>query len=206
MRKLLLSMMVVVCGASYADGMQALNSFLQDKNSTISADFSQTVYGKKINKVTLGKMEISRPNKFRWEYPKDGQLIVGNGNKIFIYDEQLQQVTVKKLQGSLGKTPAALLAGGSDLKAVYNVHAESAMSGMEWVSLTPKQVNDNNGFKSVQIGFNKTNQNIAQMNFVDSFENKSSIVFSNVKTGIKIPNSEFEFTPPKGVDVLQSDN
>ena len=206
MRKLLVGLLISASGFCFADGVKALDSFLQNKNSTISANFTQTVFGVKKNKVSVGVMEISRPNKFRWEYTEDGQLIVSDSKTISIYDKPLQQVTQRKLGSSLGKSPAALLAGGSDIKMAYNVQNLPESGGVEWVSLTPKNAADNNGFKAVQMGFNAKDQTLAQMKFTDSFDNKSSISFTNVKTGVTIPESDFKFTPGPGVDVIKADN
>ncbi len=202
MRKLWILLLI---GFSYADGMKALDIFLQNKNSTISANFTQTVYGRKKNKVSTGSMEISRPNKFKWQYNEEDQLIVSDGKVIYIYDKPLAQVTLKKLDASLGKTPALLLAGGSDIKKYYNISESKSNDGLEWVILVPKNSDENNGFKSVLMGFNKTNQNLTQMQFVDSFDNKSLISFTNVQLGVKFPDNEFKFVAPKGTDIVNSD-
>lgn len=201
---------MLVVTYSYADGMKAIENFLQNKNSVISADFSQTVYGNKKNQVTLGRMEISRPNKFRWQYVNqggsDGQLIMSDSKIIYIYDKDLEQVTEKKLTKSLDRSPALLLAGGSNVKQYYHVSNLAATDGIDWVELKPKKVDDNNGFKKVAIGFNQTTGALAQMKFTDSFDNKSSIVFTNVKTGVNFPSDEFKFVVPKDVDVIKDNN
>lgn len=184
----------------YADGIQDLDGFLRNQMS--SANFSQTVFGAKKNRTSTGVLEISRPNKFRWEYVEDGQLIVSDGKKIYIYDKQLQQVTEKTLDASLGKSPALLLAGGSNIKHDYTVSNLPESGGLQWVNLVPKKAEDNNGFKLVQIGFKQNT--LAQMKFVDSFDNKSTITFTNVKTGITLPASDFVFTPSPGVDVIKA--
>lgn len=196
---------------AHADGVKAINNFLQNKNSTISADFVQTVFGVRKDMVSSGKMEISRPNKFRWQYANQngvsGQLILSNGKLIYVYDKDLAQVTEKKLTNSIDRSPALLLAGGSNLYEVYNVTAiPASRDGLDWVSLIPKKADDNNGFKEVKIAFKSQTGELAQMKFVDSFDNKSSIVFANVKTGIKFPLMEFQFTTPRGVDVIKADN
>lgn len=203
-KKIMVISICILSGFANADGIKALDNFLQ--NTSIAADFTQTVYGNKKDRISQGTMQIERPNKFRWEYVKDGQLIVSDSKNMYIYDKPLQQVTAKKLNNSLGKSPALLLAGGNDIKKYYTITASPDSQGLEWVSLTPKNVNDNNGFKSVTMGFNKTTQTLSQMKFTDSFDNKSAISFTNVKTGVKVPASTFTFTPPKGVDVIQSDN
>lgn len=203
-KKIILVNLCVLSGIVYADAMKSMDSFL--KNKQIGSDFTQTVYGNKKNRVSVGTMQIERPNKFRWEYVKDGQLIISDSKSIYIYDKPLKQVTVKKLNSSLGKSPALLLAGGTDVKKNYTITIGAESAGLEWVNLTPKDIKDNNGFKSVAMGFAKNTGLLGQMKFTDSFDNKSTIDFTNVKVGVKTPASMFTFTVPKGVDVIKSDN
>ncbi len=201
MKKLLIMIMLATSINVFADGITALNSFL--KNQMTSANFSQTVFGNKKNRVSTGVMEISRPNKFRWEYIEDGQLIVSDGKTIYIYDKPLAQVTEKKLDNSIGKSPALLLSGGSNIKNDYIVsNIKESDDGVSWVNLVAKKVSDNNGFKLVQIGFRR--DTLAEMKFVDSFNNKSMITFTNVKYMVQIPASDFIFTPKPGVDVIKA--
>ncbi|RTL03146.1 MAG: outer membrane lipoprotein carrier protein LolA [Proteobacteria bacterium] len=202
MRKLIL--MIVSCGVlslAHADD-NALNNFLANAK-TIKADFTQTVVTGKKSRVTTGTMEIQRPNKFRWEYIKDQQLIVSDSKNIYIYDKPLQQVTVKSLGQSIDKSPAALLAGANNIKSLYNISDyKSGGDNLQWVKVEPKSSADNNGFQTVLMGFGSDGK-IAAMQFVDTFGNKTSLKFSNVQTAVTIPASDFQFTPPKGVDVLQ---
>lgn len=202
MRKLIL--MIVSCGVlslAHADD-NALNNFLANAK-TIKADFTQTVVTGKKSRVTTGTMEIQRPNKFRWEYIKDQQLIVSDSKNIYIYDKPLQQVTVKSLGQSIDKSPAALLAGANNIKSLYNISDyKSGGDNLQWVKVEPKSSADNNGFQTVLMGFDSDGK-IAAMQFVDTFGNKTSLKFSNVQTAVTIPASDFQFTPPKGVDVLQ---
>jgi outer membrane lipoprotein carrier protein len=202
----LISAVCIMTSISYADGVKDLDIFLQQKNNAISADFAQTIYGKKKNKTSSGNMHISRPNKFRWQYVGDEQLMISDGKHMYIYDKPLQQVTQKKLDGTLGKSPALLLAGGNDVKKNYTVKALPDSDGLEWVELLPKNVQDNNGFKKVEMAFKKSDQTLSAMKFTDSFDNKSRIDFTNVKYGVSFSANEFKFTPPAGVDVLKADN
>jgi outer membrane lipoprotein carrier protein len=204
LKKIILIGTCVLVGTANADAIKSLDSFLQNKQ--ISGDFTQTVYGNKKNRVSVGTMQILRPNKFRWEYVEDGQLIISDSKNIYVYDKPLKQVTVKKLGSSLGKSPALLLAGGVDVRKNYTVASGTQSADLEWVNLIPKSASDNNGFKSVAMGFAKNTKLLSQMQFTDSFDNKSQITFTNVKVGIKIPESNFTFTPPAGVDVVKSDN
>lgn len=201
--KKLLCVLVVMSGVVSATPSQDLENYLSSA-TTIQADFSQNVISGKTKRVTQGTMEISRPNKFRWSYTKDQQLIVSDSKKIYIYDQPLQQVTVKALGTSIDKSPAALLAGANNISKMYDVKKSASTSdnSIEWFTITPKVANDNNGFQTVQMGFNKQHQ-ISQMKFVDTFGNQTNLTFTNVKTGINLPASDFDFKIPSGVDVLE---
>lgn len=199
MKKLLIIICVSV-GFAYADS-QTLDQFLANAK-TIKATFTQTIQTGKKNRVTNGIMEISRPNKFRWEYIKDQQLIVSDAKNIYIYDKPLQQVTVKQLGQAIDKSPAALLAGANNIKSAYKVSDVVSNDGLKWLKIEPKQQNDNNGFQTVMMGFDDKNK-ISAMKFTDNFGNKTDLKFSDVQTGIDIPASDFVFKAPAGTDVLQ---
>ena len=94
----------------------------------------------KTQQSATGKLVFSRPGKFRWEYQKPyEQLIVGDGNKLWVYDKELAQVTVKKLEGALGSSPAALLAGSNDIGEYYNLNAKGVSRGLDWLEAYPKE-------------------------------------------------------------------
>ena len=201
MKKIIIIAAVYLSNLAYADS-EVLTNFLANAK-TIKANFSQTIVTGKKSRTTVGTMEISRPNKFRWEYTQDQQLIVSDSKQIYLYDKPLQQVTVRQLGSSIDKSPAAVLAGANDLQSGYKVSDSTlTTAGLSWVKIEPKTKNDNNGFQVVLMGFNKQGK-LSQMQFTDSFGNKTSISFSNLQTGIVIPASEYVFKPPVGVDVLQ---
>lgn len=202
MKKLLLSLIIGFSSLSYADGIKALQSFLQNK--TIKADFTQQVQSGKKTTTSTGIMEISRPNQFKWDYKEDGQLIVSDGKSIYIYDEPLMQVTKKKLGGALGRSPALLLSGSTDINKFYNLRAVSGKDNLQWVELKPKKADDNNGFEVVSIGFDQAGR-LAKMTFVDSFGNTSNINFTNLQTKVNFLANEFKFNAPKGVDVIDQE-
>ncbi len=189
----------------FADGVTSLQKFMQ-ANKTLSASFTQTIFGRKRNQVSTGSMEISRPNKFRWTYDNQGnntgQLIISNGTTVYIVDNELQQVTQKKLGQTLGKSPATLLAGGADINKDYDVKNKPTVNSIEWVSLKPKNTNDNNGFQMVDMGFNSVSHQLVQMNFTDNFGGKSEIKFSKVKDGVTFKAHEFDYVVPKGYDTI----
>lgn len=200
MKKLMvvLSLSWMTC---FAD-QTALNNFLNNAK-TMKADFSQTVISGKKSRTTVGTMEISRPNKFRWEYTQDKQLIVSDAKKIYIYDQPLQQVTVQALGASIDKSPAAVLAGANNIKNIYKVsEVNTHEDGLNWVKIEPKAANDNNGFQVVLMGFDKS-QNLSAMKFIDNFGNQTSLKFSNLVTGVQIPDGDFKFKAPAGVDVVE---
>lgn len=206
-KKLIIILLAIINSYSYADGISALNQFLKNETHTITANFVQTVYGAKKNTFSSGTMEILRPNKFRWQYAVQngvsGQLILSDGKLIYVYDKDLAQVTVKKLTNSLDRSPALLLANGANLNKTYNVKTIVSNDNLDWVTMEPKNLNDNNGFKKISIAFNKEDGSLAQMRFVDSFDNKSKIAFSNVKINTAFKPNEFIFIKPANTDVIK---
>lgn len=201
MKKLFLCMSFIN-SCVFADS-KLLNDFIASA-TTMKADFTQTVVINKKARVTSGKMEISRPNKFRWEYTKDQQLIVSDAKRIYIYDKPLEQVTIKLLPKSIDKSPASLLAGANNINQLYQVTdvGIDQKSSLSWVKVTPKTENDNNGFQLILMGFDKKNK-LSEMKFTDNFGNQTKVQFSNLQTGISLPASDFNFIVPKGVDVVE---
>lgn len=201
--KKLLVLLSVVASVAYATPSSDLENYLASAK-TVKADFSQTVTSGKTKRTTQGTMEIARPNKFRWNYTTDQQLIVSDSKKIYIYDQPLQQVTVKALGTSIDKSPAALLAGANSIGKLYDVKLNSGSSDdeIEWFTITPKTASDNNGFQTVQMGFDG-NHKISQMKFIDTFGNQTNLKFTNVQTGVNLPAADFVFKVPDGVDVLE---
>lgn len=180
-----------------------INDYIAQMKS-VKADFTQVVVSGKKKTTSTGTMEISRPNKFRWEYLSDHQLLVGDAKKIYIYDKDLEQVTIRNQGKAIDKSPAALLAGSDNISKIYNVQniASKESDGVVWFKVEPKKVTDNNGFQMVLIGFSNEKK-LSKMMFVDSFGNQTAISFSNVEIGAKLPNSDFKFKIPAGIDVLE---
>ena len=200
-KKILLMVVIVVNSSVFADGVSALNKFLVQKN--FEADFIQQVTTGKRVQTSQGNMQIERPNKFRWQYSNDGQLILSDGIKVYIYDEPLKQVTVRNLSHTLGKSPASLLSGANNIKNDYKVtNVIDKKDGLQWVLLLPKEIKDNNGFQQVLIAFDQKDQ-LTQMEFVDNFGYKSNLTFSNIKLPKNFVANNFKFKVPKDVDVLE---
>jgi len=187
--------------AHAASATDRLADFFKSVQS-LRADFQQIVTdtrGKTIQDAR-GTFQMQRPNKFRWNYQKPyEQIIVADGAKLWVYDKDLEQVTVKKLDEALGNTPALLLSGSRPLTDNFHIaELTDRNDGLQWTALTPK--NEEANFKQVRLAFGK--QSLEVMELVDSFEQTTQLRFSNVQSNVKFTANEFQFTPPKGVDVV----
>jgi len=183
-----------------AAGLDKLKAFLENTHSG-KATFTQTVVAKSGRKpqAAAGTMMFSRPGKFRWLYEKPYyQLIVGDGEKLWIYDRDLNQVSTKKIAAALGSSPAALLAGNNELEKNFTLKEGGESEGIEWVDAKPKT--DDTSFEFLRIGF--SGGLLKAMELRDSFGQTTLITFSQFERNPALASSLFHFTPPKGADVL----
>ena len=194
------SLLMIAAAAAHADAVDTLKEFVRDVK-TGRADFTQTVTspdGAK-KKTSSGKFEFSRPNRFRFNYQKPfEQLIVADGQKVWIYDADLNQASSRKFSQALGATPAALLAGGS-LDKEFDLAPLPAKDGLEWAAATPKA--KDGSFKSVRIGFK--GKVLTAVEVVDAFGQRSLLRFSQFVANETMKVDAFQFTVPKGADVLE---
>ena len=163
------------------------------------AQFEQVVIDKTgtVGQRASGTFIFARPGKFRWNYIKPAQQIVSDGAKVWIYDQDLNQVTIKKFDGTLSATPAALLTGTGKLDTLFNTVEQGEIDGLDWVLATPKQTDT--GFDSVRIGFK--GDVLAEVELKDLFGNRTRLKFSELKSNVVAPPNTFNFVPPKGADV-----
>ena len=201
-RKLLISLLLAALPASaaLADAKTRLESFV-DGTKRLKAQFTQTVYDKTGRKTqeSTGNLYFSRPGKFRWVYEKPyAQLIVGDGKRLWIHDEDLDQVTVRKLDQALGDSPAALLAGDNDIEKLFNLKETGEKDGLDWLEATPKS--KEGSFERVRMGF-KGDQ-IQAMELMDNFGQTTVLRFTLLERNPALGSSLFRFKPPKGADVL----
>jgi len=198
---LLAAIALTVCaGAARADALDTLREFVRDVKSG-RASFTQTVSSAEGAKkrVSSGSFEFARPNRFRFAYAKPfEQLIVSDGNKVWIHDVDLNQVSVRKLGAALGATPAALLAGAS-LDKEFELAAQPSKDGIDWVMATPKQ--KDGAFQSMRIGFR--GRELAAVEILDSFGQRSLLQFSQYAANAVLPDTSFRFVPPAGADVIE---
>lgn len=185
---------------AYADGMSSLKAFYGQTKS-VRANFHQIVtdrQGRKVQEVD-GQMQLKRPNKFRWDYRKPyEQQIISDGQQVWLYDTDLAQVTVTALNKSIGSSPAALLAGDANIDKTYKLINAFRKDSLEWVSATPKD--KESGFEKILIGFKDSK--IQEMSLMDSFGHTTKITFTQVEVNVDLPEKNFLFQTPEGVDVV----
>ena len=202
MRSLLavLTAVLVLAAPAHAGSIEKLQAFVAQTKSA-RATFTQKVFDNKgkVIQSSSGVLAFYRPGKFRWEYQKPyPQLIVGDGERLWVFDSELNQVTVKKLEGSLGSSPAALLAGSNEIETLYNLDAKGPKSGLDWLEAFPKT--DDTMFAKVRMGFKGNMLEI--MELYDHLGQVTEIRFNRIERNPKLPADTFSFTPPKGADVL----
>lgn len=179
-----------------------LKSFLASTTS-LTANFKQITLNEsgQADQTSEGEFYLSRPGKFRWNYKKPFiQEIVSNIGKVWFYDADLEQVTVKKLDDSLGSTPALLLSEDIDLEKNFVIQQQGIDKDLLWIKLSPK--NEDSGFKYILIGLN--NGILGGMELSDNFGQLTRIYFSKVKINPPLKESIFELKTPKGVDVFEN--
>lgn len=198
-------------GAS-ADGLQSLEKFVKTVTSG-RADFTQVVtaparegqVGR--SKKSTGTFEFSRPNRFRFVYAKPfEQTIVADGQTLWLYDVDLNQVTARKQAAVLGSTPAALIAAAPDLRtlqAEFSLEPAPDKNGFEWLVATPKTKDGQ--LQNVRVGFKSgaSVPTLSVLEILDNFGQLSVLTFGNVEVNPGLPASTFQFKPPAGTDLIR---
>jgi len=199
---LLLTMVACMAHAASdaAAGQQKVEGFLQGLQS-LQAQFKQTLMdrnGLTIEEAT-GTLAIRRPDRFRWDYREPNeQVIVADGARIWLYDADLEQVTVRKLDDTLSATPAMLLSGQGNLQDNFSVTQSSQEGGIFWVRMQPKR--DDTDFKWVRLGFEGNSLRFMQL--ADKLGQTTNLEFSRLERNPAIDPSRFNFTVPPGADVI----
>ena len=203
----------IICVAAFAGlvragGLESLELFVKTAK-TGRADFTQVVTppakeGQTARaKTSTGTFEFSRPSRFKFIYKKPfEQTIVADGQTLWLYDVDLNQVTARKQADVLGSTPAALIASAADisaLKADFTLVAAPDKDGLEWVLATPKAKDGQ--LQNVRIGF-RAGQ-LASLDILDSFGQKSSMTFAAFQPNVSLDAASFQFKPPQGADVVR---
>ena len=183
-----------------AAGVERFQSYLRG-TQTARADFEQKVFDRerKLVQESKGSFSFLRPGRFRWIYAQPyPQLIVGDGARVWIYDEDLNQVTVRAMAKALGSTPAALLAGAADVERAFELADAGSRDGLEWLEAKPREREA--GFERIRLGMGTVG--VQAMELTDHFGQTTVLRFSNVVRNPQLDPASFRFVPPKGADVL----
>lgn len=187
-------------GPAAAGGIESLKAFVSEVRGA-RTEFVQTVTdntGRKVQESS-GSFVFARPGRFRWTYVKPfDQVIVGDGVKVWVYDKDLEQVTVKALGDALGSSPAALLAGNNDVDRAYTFSPLPKKDGLEWMEAVPKDPDST--FEKMRLGFRKNNPE--RIELVDRLGQVTTIRFTKLDRNPKLGADVFRFTPPPGADVV----
>ncbi len=169
---------------------------------SFEASFDQVVLDDGMNVIqeSTGRLYLERPNRFRWDYDKPYQQhIVGDGKHIWVYDVELAQVTVRRMNGALGNTPAILLAGTGKLEKNFRIKELGRQGKLDWVQMIPR--NKDGGFEDIRVGF-EGNQ-LRQLDMIDGLGQTTRVTLRDGRENHKISNKRFTFTVPQGVDVVR---
>ena len=193
--------LALAAGTAHAGARQQLDSFTQGLR-TLDGGFTQQVYDQKgaLKESSAGKVSMSSPNLFRWQYVRPyQQTIVADGKTVWIYEPDLQQVSRRPQGAEEQSSPLAALVDRSRLDRDFNVAEEGSRDGMEWLALTPKQ-QAGASFEKARLGFNQ--RGLARIVITDALGQRTEMNFGNWNRNGRLPASTFRFTPPRGVDVI----
>lgn len=190
------------CLPNWLSAHEVLDNFLQGLR-TLQAQFQQNIYneqGKLLELPQSGKMSMQRPNQFRWEYLHPyNQLIVADGEKVWILDNGLEQVTVKNLDNTLGKTPAFLLSRERKIEEDFFINQLPSQTQLTRLELVPKD--EQAQFDSMRINLN--GKILLGLELVDNLGQTTHITFSEVTRNPNLEKELFIFTPPAGADIFE---
>lgn len=191
----------VFASAAWATASEDLARFY-DRVRTVNGRFEQVLIderGKQIEK-SAGLFWIARPGRFRWDYAEPySQEIVADGERVWVYDVDLKQVSVRAMDASLGNTPALLLAGSPRVRDHFQVRDLAPRDGLQWVELKPKS--KDTGLEAVRIGFAKGTLRVLEL--ADGFGQTTRVTFSDTRENGAIDKGRFAFRTPQGVDVIR---
>jgi outer membrane lipoprotein carrier protein len=199
-----LALGLAFAGAAQATALEQFKSFVGSTKAA-RGEFVQTQVKKsatsKVSTPATGTFVFARPGKFIWTYVKPyEQLLQADGEQLYIYDKDLNQVTVKKLGDALGSSPAAILFGSNDLEKNFTLSEAPARDGLEWLNAVPKAKDSQ--FQQISIGLK--NGTPAAMELRDSFGQTSLLAFSKFEKNPSLGATQFKFVTPKGADVFKN--
>jgi outer membrane lipoprotein carrier protein len=199
-----LTLGLAFAGSAQATALEQFKSFVSSTKSA-RGEFVQHQIRKagsaKAGDTSSGSFVFARPGKFIWTYTKPyDQLLQADGEQLYIYDKDLNQVTVKKLGDALGSSPAAILFGSNDLEKNFTLSEAGSRDGMEWLDAKPKAKDSQ--FQQISIGLK--NGTPAEMELKDSFGQTSQLMFPKFEKNPPLGPTQFKFEVPKGADVFKN--
>lgn len=200
MRKTLVATFLLVASFHVHADTADVSKYFRDMRS-LQAGFYQTVYDSNLQVIesSSGLMYMLKPGRFRWDYREPNpQLIVADGEKIWLYDKEMEQVTVRAIDQALGSTPLALLTGDAPIENSFVITSQPSEDSMEWYSLSPMQ--EDVEFTQLRIAFAEGEMKVIDL--VDAFGQTTRLQFNDLERDVEVPLDLVSFTPPEGVDVL----
>lgn len=210
-RAVVVGVSLLAASHAFASGTEQLKAFVAQVHSARGAFVQREVKAPskgasapqgampQVSGVSTGTFTFARPGKFIWSYEKPyAQLLQADGDKLYVYDKDLNQVTVRALGNALGASPAAILFGSNDLDKNYTLKDAGVKDGIDWLQLTPKA--QDTQFQQIGIGFR--DGNLEAMELHDVFGNVTLLTFSKIEKNPALKADEFKFVTPKGADVI----
>ena len=201
LRRALILLTLLMPGHALADSVEVLRGFYA-RTTTIQTSFVQKIIDESgaVTDVMTGKLWLSRPSQFRWEYVEPyEQVMVNDGLRLWIYDMDLAQVTVRDAAEALAGAPVWLLNGGPALDEQFTLVAEASDDGLAWVRMTPRD--ESSDFKLARMALE--NGLPSRLELTDSLGQQTIIRFEGLGANVVIPKERFSFTPPADVEVVE---
>ncbi len=168
---------------------------------SLQAEFVQEVYDARSRRIdaSSGRMFMQKPGRFRWDYEKPfAQVIVSDGQRLWHYDRELEQVTVRRLDTALSSTPLALLSGAAPIEEAFLITPSRVKEGLQWFELRPKDTQAE--FKLLRVAFRGDRLDTIELE--DTFEQRTRLQFRRLQRNVPIDPTLLRFVPPAGVDVV----
>jgi outer membrane lipoprotein carrier protein len=187
-------------GVVQAQSESTVQRYFRDLKS-LRANFTQTVFNDQSRplQTSSGQVLMQKPGRFRWDYRQPfKQIIVADGDRLWIYDSELEQVTVKRLEKALSATPLALLSGAAPVEKAFTVHAMAQQEGLQWYELRPKDTQAE--FTLIRVAFAGDILKVIELE--DVFNQRTRLSFEKLERNVAIDPALLRFVPPSGVDVI----
>lgn len=167
---------------------------------SVRADFVQELVDPRTKSTqrAVGTLSLKKPGRFRWDYSQPAQVIVSDGDRLWLYDRDLEQVTVRRVRDTLSQTPAMLLSGQARIRDGFTAHSAPKRDGLDWVRLVPKRADTD--FRELRLGF--AGDSLQRLEFEDKLNQLTRIELRRVQRNVKLDDSLFRFVPPPGTDVI----